>query len=188
MKLQYPFVPSSISEQHYGLKPVQEYAEMGVYALVSFSLPFFLGHEQLLVGSAVNCALVLAALNLRGTKLLPVIMLPSLGALAAGYVFGAASSALLLTVPFIWIGNAILVLSMKELFLARGMSRWLSLGIGAASKAAFLFLSASALYYFGLVPAAFLFAMGIIQLGTALAGGAASMVLQEAKRACLRQS
>ncbi len=182
MKFEYVAVGRSFLTQEYRLSALQEYAEMVIYALVAFSLPFFLGHEQLLVGSTVNCALVLAALNLRGRMLLPVIILPSLGAYAAGYVFGTASSALLWMVPFIWIGNAAFVFIIKELSLSRKRGRAESLAIGAAAKASFLFLSAFALYSIGLVPASFLAAMGILQLATAFAGGTAALVLQEAKK------
>lgn len=59
MELDYTFIPVSFFKQEYKLSQVQEYAEMIVYAVVAFSLPFLLGHQQLLVGSVVNCALCL---------------------------------------------------------------------------------------------------------------------------------
>jgi hypothetical protein len=182
MRFEYASVSNSIFRQDYSLSRIQEYIEMSLYAAIAFSLPFVLGHEQLLVGSAVNCALVLAALNLRGARLLPVIILPSIGAFLAGMVFGAASSALFYMLPFIWAGNAILVLCIKYAVLDIKANRVAALGLGAAAKASFLFIAAFALLSLGLVPAAFLLAMGIFQLATALAGGAAALGLQEAKR------
>lgn len=125
---------------------------------------------------------MLAALNLRGKRLLPVILLPSIGAYAAGLIFGVASSALLIMIPFIWIGNSILVFSMKKLTLSMKKNRVVSLVVGSGAKAAFLFISAFVLFSFGLVPAIFLTAMGILQLGTALIGGSAALILQEAKK------
>jgi hypothetical protein len=116
--------------------------------------------------------------------LLPVIILPSIGAYLAGMIFGEGS-ALLYLIPFIWVGNAILVFGMKELVLARGKNRLLALGAASVAKAAFLFLSASALFSFGIVPAAFLTAMGVFQLATAATGGAAALVLQEGKKRLL---
>lgn len=171
-----------LDRQEYPLSNVQEYIEMILYAVIVFSLPFILGHEQLLVGSVVNCALVLAALNLRGWKLLPVIILPSVGVFFAGLVFGSLTSSLVYMIPFIWLGNAVLVLSIKELVLDRKNNRFASLGFGAAAKTAVLFGSALALLWFGLVPAAFLVAFGALQLYTALIGGAGAIALQEAKR------
>ncbi|MCX6771395.1 MAG: hypothetical protein NTX79_05050 [Candidatus Micrarchaeota archaeon] len=185
MQFEYSHVSDSLFRQEYSLTRVQEYVEMAVYSIIAFSLPFLLGHEQLLVGSVVNCALVLAALNLRGARLLPVIILPSIGAYLAGLVFGVASSALLYMIPFIWLGNAVLVLGIKHFVLDKRQNRVAALGIGATAKAAFLFLSALALLSFSMVPASFLAAMGIFQLATALAGGAAALAIQETKKRCL---
>jgi hypothetical protein len=182
MKFEYARITESLFRQEYSLTRLQEYAEMAAYAAISFSLPFLLGHEQLLVGAAVNCALVLAALNLKGARLLPVIILPSIGAYLAGLVFGAASSALLYMLPFIWAGNALLVLAVKYFVLDKKTNRVAALGIGATAKAAFLFASALALLSFSMVPAAFLTAMGILQIATALLGGSAALVLHEGKK------
>ncbi len=182
MEFDYDFIPVSFFRQEYSLTQVQEYAEMFLYATISFAIPFVLGQPQLLVGSVVNCALVLAAFNLKGNRLLPVIILPSVGAYAAGAIFGVASSALLTMIPFIWAGNLILVFSMKKLTLAMKQNRLLSLGIGAGAKAGFLFLSAFVLFSVGLVPVAFLTAMGILQLTTALIGGASALIIQEGKK------
>ncbi|MFA6213702.1 MAG: hypothetical protein WC717_00290 [Candidatus Micrarchaeia archaeon] len=182
MKFEYSRISDSLFRQEYSLPRLQEYVEMAIYSAIAFSLPFLLGHEQLLVGAAVNCALVLAALNLRGARLLPVIILPSLGALLAGLVFGAASSALFYMIPFIWAGNTLLVICIKYFVLDKKTNRVAALSIGAAAKAAFLFLAALALLSFGMVPAVFLTAMGVFQLATALSGGAAALALQEVKR------
>ena len=182
MKFAYAQISDSLFRQEYSLSRAQEYMEMLLYAAISFSLPFLLGHEQLLVGSVVNCALVLAALNLKGARLLPVIILPSIGAYLAGLIFGAASSALLYMIPFIWAGNAVLVLCIKYFMLDKKTNRVAALGIGATAKAAFLFLSAFALLSFSMVPAAFLTAMGVFQLMTAAMGGAAALVLQAGKK------
>ncbi len=156
---------------------------MLAYSAIAFSLPFILGHQQMLVGAIVNCALVLAAFNLRGKRLLPVIVLPSIGAYLAGLLFGAESSALLHLIPFIWIGNAALVYSIKWLALERKSNRIASLGAASAAKSAFLFASAFALFQFGLVPQAFLSAFGAMQLATALVGGAAALGIQRMRAA-----
>jgi len=182
MKFEYARISASLFQQEYSLPRIQEYVEMLLYATISFSLPFLLGHEQLLVGSVVNCALVLAALNLKGARLLPVIILPSIGAYLAGLIFGVASGALLYMLPFIWLGNAVLVLCIKYLILDKKANRIAALGIGATAKAAFLFLSAFVLLSFSMVPAAFLTAMGVFQLMTAMMGGAAALGIQMAKK------
>ncbi len=178
----YGSIMKSLGLQDYVLPQMVEYAEMAVYGGIAFLLPFLLGDQQLLVGSVVNCALVLAALNLKGRKMLPIILLPSIGAYAAGLIFGVASSALLLMIPFIWVGNSILVVSMKKLNLSMHKNRVLSLLVGAGIKAGFLFAIAFTLFSFGLLPAIFLTAMGVFQLATAIIGGSSALVIQEAKK------
>jgi len=181
-KRDYPFIPTSFFRQEYELTHAREYLETFAYALASFSIPFLFLHEQLLVGTAVNAALILAALNIRGLRILPIIVLPSVALLIGGMAFGINTSFLVRMMPFIWLGNAALVWSIKELYLEKKKSKWLALGVGAIGKAAFLFASAFALYSFGFVPVLFLTSMGIYQLVTAVTGGIVAFGIQEAKR------
>lgn len=181
-KFEFPFVPESFYRQEYTLSLLRENVEMLLYAVIAISIPFILGHPQIVVGATVNAALVLSALNLKGKRLLPIIFLPSIGAYFAGALFGSASFALVYLNPFIWAGNALLVYSVKELYLKKGQNRALAVAQGAMWKTAFLFASAFALYSLGLIPAAFLTAMGIFQLYTAILGGAAALAIQEGKR------
>lgn len=181
-KRDYPFVPGSFFRQEYELKHAREYVETFAYALVSFSIPFLFLHEQLFVGTAVNAALILAALNVRGIRLLPIIVLPSLALFIGGVAFGTDTSFLVRMMPFIWLGNAALVWSIKELYLEKKKSKWAALGIGATAKAGFLFASAFALYSFGLLPVIFLTSMGAYQFITAITGGIVAFGIQEAKK------
>ncbi len=73
--------------------------------IVAFAIPFFVSGPQWLTGTAVNCLLILAAARLPQRFVWPVIILPSLGALAHGALFGPFTPFLLFFVPFIWIGN-----------------------------------------------------------------------------------
>jgi len=167
----------SIYKQEYTLSTVRETAELVVYSAVCFFIPFFLAHPQILVGTIVNAALILAALNLRGAKVLPVILLPSIGVVAAGML----NPALLFMIPFIWIGNSVLVLVFKKFRVVEKLEYWKVLLTGAAVKTSFLFASAFALVSFGFIPTPFLTAMGVIQLQTALLGGTMAFVVQKAK-------
>ncbi|MFH0927793.1 MAG: hypothetical protein V1822_04400 [Candidatus Micrarchaeota archaeon] len=166
----------------YELSLVQENMELMVYSILAFFVPFFLAQPQLIVGSIVNFALVLGALNMKGWKILPVILLPSIGVLFAGVIFGGLTPSLVYMVPFIWAGNAILVLSIKGLALWKKMNKALALVVGAILKSAFLFASAYVLFSFGIVPGALLAAMGILQIQTALGGGFAALILHDEKR------
>jgi len=178
--MKYFFKLSNLQEYNYSA--VFENIEMIAYSVLSFFVPFLMAHPQLLVGMIVNACLIAAALNLRGYKLLPIILLPSLGVLTAGLIFGPLSIFLIYFIPFIWIGNAILVFSFKYFKLQKQKNYLLTLIIGTALKSGFLFLAAVVLYGLSIVPVMFLTAMGLIQVITALAGGAAAYGLHHSKK------
>lgn len=171
-----------LNKQEYNFGFLQENIEMIVYSFVCFFVPFFIGYPQWIVGIVVNAALVLAALNLRSYKLLPVIMLPSLAVLSRGLIFGPFTIFLVYMIPFIWIGNFILVLTIKQLALNKKINRFVSLGIGAVAKALFLFTAAFIMAKIGFLPAVFLTAMGIMQLYTAIAGGLLALGVHSIKK------
>lgn len=181
-EFEYKRLNLGLHKSEYAISHLQQNIELVAYSTIAFIAPFMFAHSQLLVGSIVNAALVLCALNLRGAKLLPIILFPSIGAVAAGALFGSFTWALVYMVPFIWVANAILVLAIKRLVLNEGKNRMLSLGIGASLKAGFLFACAGALLALGFVPAAFLGAMGMMQLASALCGGTVAFALQAAKK------
>jgi hypothetical protein len=169
-------------KQDYHIKNIQENAELLVYSMVCFFVPFLLGHPQLLVGTVVNASLILAALNLKSFKLLPVIMIPSLGVLTKGLIFGPFTIFLVYMIPFIWIGNAILVYCFKKLNLGLRMNKWFVLFIGSGLKAGFLFGIAYLLVKMSVLPAVFLGAMGLLQVYTALLGGVLAFSVQGIKK------
>ncbi|MFH1683048.1 MAG: hypothetical protein ABIA37_04590 [Candidatus Woesearchaeota archaeon] len=168
--------------QDYPLTFLQENIEMFSYSLLAFFVPLLMGHPQFVVGTMVNAALVLAALNLKGAKLLPVILLPSLGVLSRGMIFGPFTIFLLIMIPFIWIGNSLLVFSIKEFYLRRKYNKYLSLGIGISFKVAFLFSMACVLVKASILPVLFLTAMGLTQVYTAVAGSALAVGVQFTKK------
>ncbi len=154
-----------------------EWAEFLFLGFLAFLIPFLVGNPQLLVGTLVNAFLVVASLNLDAKKVVSIALLPSLGAIARGVLFGPFTFALVFMVPFIWAGNFLLILTMKYLFGEKKVNYLLSLGAGALLKAGLLFGSAYLLLQFGLVPALFLTAMGIVQLVTSVGGGIAAFTV-----------
>ena len=141
------------------------------FVTAAFLTPIALGFvpgiaNQLLVGTIVNFLLAYCALTVAGSKLklLPLVVVPSIGAYVSGIVFGAQSAALLYFIAPIWVANAVYVLSIKS----KGVV------YSSVAKAGLLMATAAALVFSGFVPAAFLIAMGPIQLATALAGGFAA--------------
>ena len=160
-----------------------EFWEFVALALLAVLVPFLLRAPQILVGSIVNFMLVLSAVNVRGwKKITPLIVLPSLSALGGGYLFGPFTIFLAYMVPFIWAGNTILVFVFKYLYVKWKKNYWLTLGSAALLKATFLLSIALIFVQFSVLPPIFEFAMGAVQLATALIGGALAFPVTMAYR------
>ena len=157
--------------QDYALSNIWQNFELIVYSAVCFFTPLFIGHPQIVVGVLVNTALILAALNLKGAKVLPVILLPSLGVLSKGIIFGPLTIFLVYFIPFIWISNSLLVFAFKFFKLRYKLNYFVTLFLGIVFKCSFLFGAALILYKLSIVPAMFLSAMGFMQIITAAIGG-----------------
>ena len=138
-------------------------------ALLSFVVPFSLGHPQLLVGTLVNATLFASVILLQRKLFLPIIILPSIGVVSRGLIFGPFTPFLIYFLPFIWLGNLSLVLVFKKSFPFFGYL--LSAILASFVKLLILFSFANLFFRFNLVPRLFLSAMGINQLITACLGG-----------------
>jgi len=175
-----------IQEQSLSLPmQISELAKVLTFATVSilsFFVPFTLGHSQWLVGTIVNACLFLTAMYLPKKYFIPLAILPSLGVLARGLVFGPLTMFLVYFLPFIWLGNLILLYVFEYTTNLTGVRfRGYNLLYGvtgsAVGKFAFLFLVANIYYNFQIVPAIFLQTMGVFQLFTALSGGAIAFII-----------
>ena len=155
------------------------YFNLLAYSLLAFLVPFFMGHPQIFVGVIVNTALFLTALNLKFKESLGVIVLPSIAVLARGMIFGALTKYLLLLIPFIWIGNLILVYLMKYFYLKNKNNFFSSIIFCSVIKSSFLFIITSIFYFFNMLPIQFLMVMGLLQLITAFSGGLVASVAQK---------
>jgi hypothetical protein len=171
--MEYEYIKKLYYDSIYNLKNIEENIQMVLLSCIGFFLPFILGHPQILVGIIVNAMLIVGATYLKGHKLLPIILLPSLGVLTAGVLFGTYTIYLLYLIPFIWLGNAIYVYTYKHFNSETHKLKNNALGIGIASilKAGFLFGITFLLVQLAIVPSMFLTAMGMLQLTTALIGG-----------------
>ena len=77
-------------------------------------------NSQIIVGSVVNTALIMAAINLKGwKKVLGVVTMPSVSTMLSGYVFKSASVYMVYMIPAIWIGNFVLVYAYKLIMLSK---------------------------------------------------------------------
>ena len=170
----------NIKEHNYSNK--YQNIEMIIFSFAGFFIPFLMGHPQLLVGTLVNSFLITAGMHSKGNKFLPVILMPSLGVLARGLIFGPYTVYLLYMIPFVWIGNALLVFSFRYFKKTKKMNYWITLLIGIILKTGFLFSIAFTLYKLGFLPVVFLTAMGITQIITAFYGGITSFGYERMNR------
>jgi hypothetical protein len=156
------------------LKKYRGLIELVLLSSISFLITVFIGHPQVLVGIVVNALIVRTALTMKKWKNLPTILLPSLGALTRGILFGPFTVYLLYLIPFIWLGNVLLTFLTK---LLNRKSVLVSV-IGASMlKALAIFLPALLLVRASMIPDVFLKSMGMMQLVTAIVGSAVAHVV-----------
>jgi hypothetical protein len=135
------------------------------------------------IGTIVNALLLAGAFYVRDIKkLLPLVVLPSLGALASGAIFGNLAGIALYFAPVIWLGNAALVAGTKYFKYAFGWGYAKSVSAAIALKVAAIGGAAAILYSLGLVPYQFLYAMSAVQLLTAASAGALFYAAYRARR------
>lgn len=158
--------------------------------LIALLVPTFLGgilskifgstsvistNSQLIVGTIVNAALVVSAINLKGwAKTLGVVTMPSISTILSGYVFGTASVYMVYMIPAIWIGNFALIYSYKFLMLGKNKHYFLAGIVGIIVKVAIIFALFNLINLFGVFPEKLVEnlrnAMGMTQLITATLG------------------
>lgn len=145
---------------------------------------FIATHSQLIVGSIVNTALILAGLNLKGwNKLILVATLPSISAVGSGYIFGSITKATLYMIPGIWLGNFSLIIIMKYLYANKNINYFISSIVAILIKVAFIFgvlniwMAFSILPNQGLVANTLKNTMGLTQLITASVGAIITFII-----------
>lgn len=161
-----------------------------IIALVALMVPTFLArllnivfgansavasNSQIIVGSIVNTALVVSALNLKGwNKIIPVVTMPSISTILSGYVFKSASVYMVYMIPAIWLGNFALIFMVKYVMLANNKNYILGAILGIICKVAIIFGFFNILRLFNIFPDKLVTnlqkAMGVTQLITATIG------------------
>ena len=170
--------------------------------LIALLVPTFLGgilskifgstsvistNSQLIVGSIVNAALVVSAINLKGwAKILGVVTMPSISTILSGYVFGTASVYMVYMIPAIWIGNFALIYSYKFLMLGKNKHYFLAGIVGIIVKVAIIFALFNLINLFGVFPEKLVEnlrnAMGMTQLITATLGIIVAFVIYKLEK------
>ena len=136
---------------------------------------FIASHSQIIVGSIVNTALIVTAINVKGwKKIVGIITLPSISTILGGYVFKTASVYMAYMIPSIWIGNFAIVYLYKQLLLNKKLNYFVTGAIAIAVKVAIIFGGFSLLNIIGIFPEKLVqnlqIAMGTTQAVTATIG------------------
>ena len=141
-------------------------------------------NSQIIVGSIVNTALIIAGLNLKGwRKLILIATLPSLSAVGSGYIFGNLTKVTLFMIPGIWLGNFSLIILMKYLYANKNINYAISAVISIVVKVALIFgvlnvwMALSVLPNQGAVANTLKNTMGLTQLITASIGAVISVLI-----------
>lgn len=145
--------------------------------LLAFLIPILISGPQIITGTLVNCLLFLSATQSSKKITSMTIVLPSIGALTHGVLFGQFTPFLFYFLPFIWLGNYLLILGFAKTY-----NKFSSpTAIVTSSVLKFLVIYFSALLYFNfqIVPKLFLSSMGLIQLLTAIFGGTVALSISK---------
>lgn len=156
-----------LNKNLYNFNYVRENIDVVINSVIAFFVPFLIGHPQIIVGVIINFMLIRSAYYSSLKKTLPVIILPSLAVFFRGMMFGNLTSQLIYLIPFIIIGNFVLVFLSKQYFKKNKNLLGHSLK-GILIKVVIIFAGTLLVYAFGLVPVFFLQTMASLQIVTAL--------------------
>ncbi len=159
----------------------------GILSKIFGSTSVISTNSQLIVGTIVNAALVVSAINLKGwVKILGVVTMPSISTILSGYVFGTASVYMVYMIPAIWIGNFALIYSYKFLMLGKNKHYFLAGIVGIIVKVAIIFALFNLINLFGVFPEKLVEnlrnAMGMTQLITATLGIIVAFVIYKLEK------
>lgn len=144
-------------------------------------------NSQIIIGTIVNMALVMTAINLKGWgKILGVVTMPSISTILGGYVFGTSSVFMVYMIPAIWIGNFILVYAFKLIMLDKNKNYFLAGIVGIVLKVLVIFGVFNVLNVFNIFPEKMVetlqTSMGLTQLITASLGVVLTSIIYFAEK------
>lgn len=173
-----------------------------IIGLIAFIVPTFLAklinivfgaqsvvatNSQIIVGSIVNMALIVSAINVKGwKKIAGIITMPSISTILGGFVFKTASVYMAYMIPAIWIGNFVLVYAYKYIMLTKKKNYFLAGIVGIAAKVFVIFGCFEILKLFSIFPDKLVgnlqMAMGVTQIITACIGMIISFVIYQIEK------
>ena len=199
-----------MSQTAYDFSKKEDAIQTTIIALLAFLVPTFLArilsgvfgaqsviatNSQLIVGSIVNSALVISAINLKGwKKILLVVTMPSISTIASGYIFGPISMPMVYMMPAIWLGNFALIFSFKLIMLKMKKNYWISAIVGIMAKVLIIYGLFCLIKLFGVFPQKAIptlqKSMSLIQLITATIGCTIGFVIYklEGRKSSLNNS
>jgi len=145
-----------------------------IFSFLILSVTFVFPENQIITGTIINSIFFLSASFLGAKFLFPTIILPSLFVVTRGLLFGELTPFLFYFLPFIWLGNYILIFSFKKLI---NSNYFIKIVIPSLLKWLTLYLMANIYYSNHLVPKLFLQVMGTNQFITAFMGGIISLII-----------
>lgn len=196
---------NTLSKTLYRFSEKTEIIQSIVIGLIAFLVPSFLAqlittifgansiitnNSQIIVGSIVNVALIISAINISDwKKIVGIITMPSISTILSGYIFGSASVFMVYMIPAIWLGNFTLIYFFKFIMLKKKQNYFLASILGIILKVIIIFSSFKLLNLFNIFPVKLVnnlqTAMGMTQLITASIGMILSFIVYKAEKARL---
>ena len=117
---------------------------LGVF-LIPIIIPYvYTGaiNSQYIIGSIVNASLIIAGVNVKGfKKIIGIISLPSIYAIVSGLIFKTASIYMVFMIPFIWLGNFMIIYLYRYLFVHKKTNYVVASIISILVKVSIVFIS-----------------------------------------------
>lgn len=188
---------NTLNKTLYRFSEKSDFIQTIIIGLLAFLVPSFLAqliktifgadsiitnNSQIIVGSVVNTALIISALNVKGwKKIIGIITMPSISTILSGYVFKTASVFMVYMIPAIWLGNFALIYFYKLIMLEKKQNYFLAGTVGIIVKVLIIFVSFEILNLFNIFPVKLVnnlqTAMGMTQLITAFIGMIISFII-----------
>ena len=195
-----------LSKRMYDFSKYADIMQTILIFLIAFLVPTFLSgilktifgetslvatNSQLIIGTIVNTALIISALNLKGwKKILGVITMPSISTILSGYVFSSASPLMVYMIPGIWLGNFTLIYLYKLILLSKEKNFLLASIVSVFAKVTIIAVFFMTLNSFSVFPEKMIAnlqkAMTVTQLITATMGALVSYFIYSIQKNTLK--
>lgn len=193
---------NTLDQRIYNFSEKIDWMQTIIIGLIAFLVPTFLAqlihtvfgaqsvvvaNSQIIVGSIINTALIISAINIKGwKKIIGVVTMPSISTILSGYVFGTASVFMVYMIPAIWLGNLSLIYFYKLVLWEKEKNYFLAGVLGIAVKVLVIFGFFEILNLFGVFPSKLVTnlqtAMGLTQLITASIGMLIAFVIYQIEK------